>query len=160
MIADEELKDRLYRDYHRKVLSYLTGKLSDPCLAEDLCAEVFLKVYEKLDTFDETKASASTWIFTITRNTLTDYFRTRRVFSEIPEDLAEDSSIEEDYCRTELLQSLAKALEALPERERDLIVLHYYSGKWLKEASSSLGISYAYGKILHKKALDSMKKYL
>lgn len=159
MIASEEFKAQIYTDYHHKVLSYLTGKTNDAYLAEDICADVFLKVYEKLDSFDETKSSISTWIFTITRNTLTDYFRTRRVFSEIPEDLEEGSDIEENYCQNEMLDSLADALEALPERERDLIILHYYSGKTLKEVAESLHVSYAYVKILHNKALASMKNY-
>lgn len=160
MTATEEYKAELYETYHKKVLSYLNGKVMDLYLAEDLCANVFLKVYEKLDTFDETKASLSTWIFTITRNTLTDYFRTRRVFSEIPEDLTEDSDIEEAYCRAELLETLAAALESLPERERNLIILHYYSGKTLKEIGEYLNISYAYVKLLHNKALAALKKSL
>lgn len=159
MVATEEYKAELYTTYHKKVCGYLNGKVNDIDLAEDLCADVFLKVFEKLDTFDDTKASVSTWIFTITRNTLTDYFRTRRVFSEIPEDLAEGSDIEENYCQNEMLEQLADALENLPERERDLIVLHYYSGKTLKEVADYLGISYAYVKILHNKALASMKNY-
>lgn len=159
MQASETQKAAIYTDYHKKVLSYLTGKLNDSSLAEDLCSDVFLKVYEKLDSFDETKASISTWIFTITRNTLTDYFRTRRVFSEIPEDLPTESDIEESYCENEMLDELADALEALPERERDLIILHYYSGKTLKEVAETLDISYAYVKILHNKALSTMKRF-
>lgn len=159
MTSTEGFKAEIYSTYYRKVLSYLNGKVNNSYLAEDLCAEVFLKVYEKLDDFDETKASVSTWIFTITRNTLIDYFRTRREFSEIPETLAEKSDIEEDYCRAEMLSTLADALKTLPERERDLIILRYYSGKSLKEVANSLGISYAYVKILHNKALSSMKKY-
>lgn len=159
MTATEEFKAELYENYHKKVLSYLNGKVMDLYLAEDICSEVFLKVYEKLDTFDDTKASLSTWIFTITRNTLTDYFRTRRVFSEIPEDLPVDSDIEEEYCRSEMLETLASALESLPERERDLIILHYYSGKTLKEVALYLDISYAYVKILHNKALAAIKNF-
>lgn len=159
MLAAEEMKADIYSSYYKKVLSYLNGKVNDSFLAEEICSDVFLKVFEKLDTFDETKASVSTWIFTITRNTLTDYFRTRRVFSEIPEDLPAESDIEEAYCREETLETLADALEALPERERDLIILHYYSGKTLKETADQMGISYAYVKILHNKALAAMKRY-
>lgn len=159
MIATDEFKTKIYSDYYKKVLSYLNGKVNDSYLAEELSSDVFLKVFEKLDSFDETKASLSTWIFTITRNTLTDYFRTRRVFDEVPEDLPTDSDIEENYCRNEMLDELADALEALPERERDLIILHYYSGKTLKEVADYLDISYAYVKILHNKALASMKKF-
>lgn len=159
MIATEEMKANIYSTYYKKALSYLNGKVNDSYLAEEICSDVFLKVFEKLDTFDETKASVSTWIFTITRNTLTDYYRTHRVFSEIPEDLPAESDIEESYCRNEMLETLADALEALPERERDLIILHYYSGKTLKETAEQMGISYAYVKLLHNKALAAMKRF-
>lgn len=159
MTATDEKKSELYTDYYKKVCAYLNGKVNDADLAEDIASDVFLKVFEKLDTFDESKASLSTWIYTITRNTLTDYFRTRKVLSEIPEDLSTESDIEEEYCRDEMLDILAGALEALPERERDLIVLHYYSGKTLREIAEQMDISYAYVKVLHNKALAAMKKY-
>ncbi|MCQ2477227.1 MAG: hypothetical protein MJ125_05255 [Clostridia bacterium] len=38
-----------------------------------------MKIYEKTDSFDESKASLSTWIYTVARNTLTDYYRMRVV---------------------------------------------------------------------------------
>lgn len=158
MIATEEYKAELYTKYQKKVLSYLNGKVNNITLAEDLCADVFLKVYEKLDTFDEEKASISTWIFTITRNLLTDYFRTRKVYDEIPEELSDSSSIEENLCNEEMLDTLATALEKLDERERDIIIFHYYSGMTLTAIAERMGISYAYVKVLHNKALSNMKK--
>lgn len=158
MIATEEYKAELYTKYQKKVLSYLNGKVNNITLAEDLCADVFLKVYEKLDTFDEGKASISTWIFTITRNLLTDYFRTRKVYDEIPEELSDSSSIEENLCNEEMLDTLATALEKLDERERDIIIFHYYSGMTLTAIAERMGISYAYVKVLHNKALSNMKK--
>lgn len=159
MTATEQMKVEIYQEYQNKVLRYLQGKVNDSYLAEDLCADVFLKVYEKLDTFDETKASVSTWIFTIARNTLTDYFRTRRVHEEIPEDLSEGSSIEEDLCNDEQLETLADALQSLDERERDIIIFHYYNHITLTEIAEKIGISYAYVKVLHNKALSKMKKF-
>lgn len=159
MTVTEQMKVEIYQQYQNKVLRYLQGKVNDSYLAEDLCADVFLKVYEKLDTFDETKASISTWIFTVARNTLTDYFRTRRVHEEIPEDLSEGSSIEEDLCNNEQLETLADALQSLDERERDIIIFHYYNHITLTEIAERIGISYAYVKVLHNKALSKMKKF-
>lgn len=159
MTATEQMKVDIYQQYQNKVLRYLQGKVNDSYLAEDLCADVFLKVYEKLDTFDETKASISTWIFTVARNTLTDYFRTRRVHEEIPEDLSEGSSIEEDLCNDEQLETLADALQSLDERERDIIIFHYYNHMTLTAIAEKIGISYAYVKVLHNKALSGMKKF-
>lgn len=158
MQVSEEKKTEIYTQYSVKVRGYIYNKVNDSFLAEDLCADVFLKVFEKIDSFDETKASISTWIFTITRNTLIDYYRTRKVSNEIPEDLASEDSIEEEVCNNEMLSALAAALEKLEERERDIIILHYYQGETLKVVGEKLGISYAYVKILHNKALAELKK--
>ena len=152
--------EKVYRDYHGKVFGYIRSKINSAQDAEDLAADVFVKVFEKLDSFDESKASLSTWIYTITRNTLTDYFRTRKVFAEIPETLEDGSSVEDDVCNAEMLENLANALETLDERERDIIILRFYSGKTLREISSQMGISYAYVKVLQNKAFEKLRKLL
>ena len=153
----DEQKTALYEEFHTKVLRYLSGKLRDSQLAEDLCSEVFLKVFEKLDIYDAEKASLSTWIFTITHNTLTDYFRSRRVFEEIPETLADDDTPEDSYCTNETLTLLAGALEKLEPRLRDIIIFRYYKGMTLTDIAQKMGISYAYIKVLHNKALAAMR---
>lgn len=150
-------KNQLYEDYHIKVLRYIQSKVNDYHLAEDLCSDVFVKVYEKIDTFDDSRASLNTWIFTITKNRLIDYYRTRKVTVEIPEYLTyeEDESINVDN-----LKSLAKGLENLDERAKKLIIKHYYEDKSLKDVAEELGISYIYAKVLHKKALSKLKSYI
>ena len=158
MITDTQ-KEAIYRDYHGKVSGYIRSKINSPQDAEDITADVFLKVYEKLDTFDETKASLSTWIYTITQNTLTDYFRTRKVFAEIPETIEDDISVEEEVCNAEILETLADALETLDERERDIIILRFYCGKTLKDISVQTGISYAYVKVLQNNAFAKIKNF-
>ena len=153
-------KEKIYGDYRGKVFGYVRSKINSAQDAEDITADIFVKVFEKLDSFDESKASLSTWIFTIARNTLTDYFRTRKVFVEIPETLEDGSSVEDDVCNAEMLEVLAKALETLDERERDIIILRFYSGKTLREISSQMGISYAYVKVLQNKAFEKLRKLL
>lgn len=153
------MTEKVYELYHEKVLRYIRSKVNDQYLAEDLCSDVFVKIYEKADSFDESKASMSTWVFTIARNRLTDYYRTRRVFEEIPETYADDSSVEDSICNAETLDMLADALESLDERERDIIILHYYSKETLKTIGEKMNISYAYVKVLHNKALSALEKY-
>lgn len=160
MIITDTQKEDIYRDYYGKVYGYIISKIGNAHTAEDLASEVFVKVYEKIGSFDERKASLSTWIYTITRNTLIDYYRTRRVYEEVPVTMSDGSSVEEEICSGEMLEALAKALETLDDRERDIIVLRYYSGRTLKEIAEKKGISYAYVKVLQKKALDKMKKFL
>ena len=160
MVISEQSKTEIYKDYHGKVFGYIISQVSNSDLAEDLCEDVFLKVYEKLDTFDETKASISTWIYTIARNTLTDYYRTRKVCEEIPEEYESAISVEDEVCNREMLDKLANALEKLDERSRDIIILRYYSGFKLTEIAEKLDISYSYVKLLHNNALENLKNYL
>ena len=160
MIRTDKQKEEIYRDYYGKVYGYFVSKINNSHTAEDLASDVFLKVYEKLDTFDDTKASISTWIYTIARNTLTDYYRTRKVCEEIPEEYESTISVEDEVCNREMLDKLANALEKLDERARDIIILRYYSGFKLTEIAEKLDISYSYVKLLHNNALENLKKYL
>ena len=159
MNVTQQQKTEIYTAYHEKVERYIRSKVSSPQVAEDLCADVFVKVYARLDSFDETKAAFSTWLYTIARNTVTDHYRTWRATDEVPETLAAEGSPEDAVCRAEQLETLADALEQLDERSRDLIILRYYSGLTLKAAAQQLGISYAYVKVLHNKALERLRTF-
>ena len=160
MVYSEEEKNKIYIDYRQKVARYIAGKVPNPQDAEDLVSCVFMKIFQKLDTFDESKASLSTWIFTITRNTVYDFYGTRKDFSELPEDIADDGKIDENLLNEEMLEQLADALESLDERSRDLIILHYYSGLTLKEIADRMQMSYPNAKVIHKKALRAMQAFL
>lgn len=159
MLYTEEQKTEIYRKFYPKVLGYVCSHINNRANAEDIATDIFLKIYSKLDSFDDSKASLSTWIYTVTRNTLTDFFRTRKVHEEIPETLADDSAVEDNLLNAEMLDTLADGLEALEERERDIVILRYYSGKTLKEIGEQMGISYAYVKVLHNKALVQLRNY-
>ena len=160
MSTDLKTIEAIYNEYRPKVTGFIARKVSDPDLAEDLAAEVFLKVCKKYDTFDSSKPSISTWIYTIAQNQVIDYYRTNHVSSELSEEIPIDSHIDDELLNNETLEELAAALEKLPERERMLIVLHYYQEKTLKEVALQLGMSYANVKIVHAKALDKLRKNL
>ena len=159
MTVTDEQKEELYRTYYKKVYGYLLSKLNHPQNAEDLAADVFVKIYSRLDSFDDSRASLSTWIYTITANTLTDYFRTRKVHDEIPETLDDGSDVEDAVCTAQMLEKLADALQTLEERERDILILRYYSGRTLRDIAAQMDLSYAYIKVLQNKALGKLKNF-
>lgn len=154
-----ENMNEIYEQYHKKVFCYFYGKTQDENLAQDLCSDVFMKILEKHDTFDEKKASASTWIYTIARNTLYDYFRTNHIHGEIDEFITDASDVELEVCNNETLSELADALLKLPERERKLLVMRYYNNISLKEIALRLSMSYSNVKIVHNKALENLRKF-
>ena len=158
MTAEE--KERLYVEYRGKVKSYIRSRISNGSDVEDLCEDVFVKAFSCADGFDPSKASVGTWLYTITKNTVIDYCRRLRPTEEIPEDVPDESSPEDEVISAEMLGELAAALESLPAELTDIIVLHYYDRRPLSEIALTLGISYGAVKIRHNKALSALRSAL
>lgn len=153
-------EEEVFRQYHDKIESYIYRKVSDKYIAEDLTSVVFLKVCEKLFVYDESKASIATWIYTIANNTVIDYYRTHKVFDEVPDEIASTEEIDANIINEEMLSELAVALKQLPDRERDLLILRYYDNITLKDIAAKMGMSYANAKVVHAKAINHMRDYL
>ena len=152
--------DKIYKEFYPKVYQYLVNRMGSVHDAEDMAQTVFLKVYTKLDTFDATKSSLSTWIFNITRNSLIDNQRSMslRIHEEIPENLADAGPDMLDNLIMEQEQErLVDALEKLTREERDLIVLHYYNDYTLLKVAELMRRPYGQIKRLHTKALQKLK---
>ena len=153
----------IYTQYRDKVFGFVRSKIVNQTEAEDIVQTVFLKVYSNLDKYDETKASLSTWIYTITRNTVYDYLKEKRGHPVLElVDNTVDSAEEPDdsLLNKEALEELACALEKLPQIERDVIILIYYHGKPKTEVAKILDITYGQLRYLHDKALSRLKETL
>lgn len=153
-------EDTLYREYRDKVLAYLKSRLESVEDANDLCHDVFLKVFRSLPRYDETKSSISTWIFRITRFTLIDYIRTKHPGSQLAENIPSGDDLEESFIQRETLQCLAAVLAELEQDERDIIIMRYYNGYSLTDISRLAGISYGMVKVKHRKALKKISAKL
>jgi RNA polymerase sigma-70 factor (ECF subfamily) len=149
---------RLYTEYRGRVLGYIRARVSSREDAEDLCEDVFLKILRASGSYDGEKSAPGTWIYAITRNTVIDYFRRTRPAEELPEDLAEEELPEDGLLQTELLESLAKALERLPGELTDIVVLRYYDQLPLTEIALRLGLSYGAVKLRHQNALMLLRE--
>lgn len=105
-----EEREALYTAYSEKVGAMCSARTQTGTTREDLVSDVFLKAYEKYPTFDADRASVSTWLYTITRNTVIDYFRTHRPGVELPDDLPDAAGIDDGLLQRESLQALGEAL--------------------------------------------------
>lgn len=154
----------IYTQYCDKVFGFVRSRVFNRNDAEDIVQSVFLKVYSNLDKFDGAKASMSTWIYTITRNTVSDYLRAKQHHPvlELPdntEDAAEEAP-DEELLRNETLEALACALEKLPQDQRDIIILLYYKNLERKTVAEMLGMTYGQLRYLHDKALRRLDELL
>ena len=113
---NELTAEALYENYHGKVFGYLLERTGNREDAEDLCSTVFEKLCRVLLTYDREKASLSTWVYTVTRNTCLDYCRRRRPSEILPEEPEAGEDLENRLIRTESLDRLAEALGRMAKR--------------------------------------------
>ena len=152
--------EQIYTEYHGKVMGYLSSRIRNRADAEDLSAEIFEKIYRKLPDYDPAKAAIGTWVFTITRNSLIDFYRRSRPQEELDENLSDDTEVDEGLLNSEMLSELAGALKKLPQQLMDIIVLRYYDGKPLTEIAKMMGLSYGAVKLRHQNALLLLREKL
>lgn len=108
--GDAQSFGQIYELWAENIYRFVYLKIKDENIAEDLTAEVFLKAWRGLKTFqprDEVKFS--TWLFSIARNTIIDYYRTTKQeisFESLPEmaDLEGETDLypEQTYLRATL----------------------------------------------------------
>ncbi len=150
----------LYTEYRKKVLGYVAARVRSRADAEDICSDIFEKIQRKLPDFDPSKASVGTWIFTITRNSVIDFFRRQKPQEELDENISDDAEVDESLLSRETLSELASALRGLPEELMRIVVLRYYDNKPLTEIASLMGLSYGAIKLRHQNALVLLRRAL
>jgi RNA polymerase sigma-70 factor (ECF subfamily) len=161
-----ETKD-IYREFRDRVYRYIknrTGSVED---AEDILSCVFLKIHEQLDTYDRNKASLSTWIYAITRNTVNDFLRRRyrtavqEPYDDVLIDCANDDlPVIDRLIVEEQLEELGTSLEQLPERERDIIILRFYYEHTSPQVAAIMNLSCENVRYLQHVAIGRLRKLM
>jgi RNA polymerase sigma-70 factor (ECF subfamily) len=67
--------DTIYKTFYGKVLNHVTKRVKRTEIAEEITDDAFIKVYEKLHTYDPEIAKLNTWIYTIASNCIIDTHR-------------------------------------------------------------------------------------
>lgn len=67
--------ESVYNEYHKRIQFYINGKVKNSDAAQELCADVFIKVNDNLVYYMGEIAGLSTWIYSIAKNTVIDYYR-------------------------------------------------------------------------------------
>jgi RNA polymerase sigma factor (sigma-70 family) len=140
-----EVFAKLYAEFLPKVFRYVNYRVTDISLAEDLTSTVFEKALTKFKTYNSNKAKFSTWIFTITRNTLIDHFRvSHKERTSTLEDATgqfDCISPEEESDRTEEKMILQSCLAELSQPEQEIISLKFGAEMTNRQIAKMLSLS-------------------
>lgn len=143
---DNDAFTALYKYYFTRVYNYVHYRVNDYHAADDLTSHIFEKVFSRLNYYSSEKAAFSAWVFSIARNAITDYYRSKKrshlTSLEITEELTDsepDPAHKVAFNETQL--HLKKALAKLNKRERDIIALKFWSGFSNRYIARLIGIS-------------------
>lgn len=133
---------RVFQHFGPRVKAFLMRTGMDAALAEECAQEVLVTVWNKSHLYDASRASPSTWIFTIARNKKIDVLRKQK--RPEPEDLPWGPEAEPDQADIIGLQQeseqLGRALRDLPKKQRELIEKAYFGDLSHSEIAEQTGL--------------------
>lgn len=160
--GDEDAISELYNLHYAKVYSYIYRRVSDPELAEDLTADVFVRFLRSLDKF-EPRRPVLAWLYTVSGNIVIDMYRKRDkiTFSALDIRLAapqkDPANAVDQYFSA---QTLHGAMRFLTDDQREVIFCKYVESKTNEETAVVLNKSIGAVKSLQHRALDTMHSVL
>jgi RNA polymerase sigma-70 factor (ECF subfamily) len=143
--ANKKLLINYYIAHRDELLAYVSSRLGDSCLAEDIVQDVFLKLLTTDKMISEVTMPAL--VYTVTRNLITSYFRRRSHHEEFEHVIHHSSSLETAstesvFSAREIMERLEHGLARLPENYREVYRLHIYDDMKVSEISQQLNEGY------------------
>lgn len=105
--------------------------LGDRAEAEDVAQEAMLRLWRQAADWRAGEARVSTWLYRVVQNLCIDRIRRRRPSvppDEAPEPVDPAPGVLVSMARSETGRAVAEAIAALPERQRQAIVLRHFEG--------------------------------
>ena len=164
-ICDPEAIASLYDLYAPKIFSYIYHRLSDPNVAEDLTAQVFLRMIEAIETEKGWRTSFSGWIYRIAHNLVVDHYRkrSRAEFSNIDDTPNIPARRGDPYQTTAALldsDELIRAINLLTEEQAQVISLRFLESLTITEVAEIMDKSEGSIKALQYRAVASLRRIM
>jgi RNA polymerase sigma-70 factor, ECF subfamily len=139
--GDRDAFTELYRRFARPVFAMAVRQLGDKGRAEEASQETFTAVWRSARSYRPERGSASAWLYAVARHAIVDRARQRREPAvEAPDEATTEAGPEELAEGAWLAWRVHSALEILPERERIVLELAYWSGLSQTEIASYLDV--------------------
>ena len=152
--GDREAYRELVQRYQKRVFGILFGMLRSREDAMELSQDVFIKVYQRIKEFEE-KSSFYTWVYRIAFNLAIDFRRRewKKVHTEYDDAVSQDSSVDDGVFNRELAnpeqtmqshelgEQIRRALETLPDEQKQVLLLREVEGLSYQEMADSMGCS-------------------
>lgn len=126
-----------------RLLALAARMLGEAAEAEDVAQDVFLRVWRQAPKWRPGAARFDTWLYRVALNLCYDRLRRRREqpMAEPPDRPDEGPAPDRGLQATDAGRQVSRALQALPDRQREAIVLCHYQELGNIEAAAVMGVS-------------------
>lgn len=158
--GDQTAFAQLYNRYAQPLYRYIYFRIGDPDLAEDLQAEVFLRVFESLDRYEDRGWPLSAWLYRIAHDRTVDVIRRRRFRQTVPLESWSGACEGPDHEIDVRLdcEELQRHLRDLTDDQRQVIYLRFIANLSVQEVALRLGRSEGAVKALQYRGLQSLAR--
>jgi len=124
----------VWKLYSDDVKRFIVSKVHETTIADDILQDTFIKVHTKLHTLNDLTKLKS-WIFTIARNSIMDYFKAKKMTFEFADFESETTVLENVHTEQDCLQGI---LQSLPKKYRNPLFLSDIKGLKQAEVANQL----------------------
>lgn len=148
----------IYRAYVDKIYRYVLYRVDSDVIAEDLTADIFLKVLEGLPTYEDRSVPLLVWLYRIAHARVVDHYRRQRRPVENIDDLEVadtlnlDGRLQQDYT----IAQIRLALATLTDAQRQVIILRFIEGLNLESSARAMNKTVDAIKAMQYRALQAL----
>jgi RNA polymerase sigma-70 factor (ECF subfamily) len=150
----------LYERYQPLVFTYVYYRVDEQALAEDLTAEVFVRMVAKIHTYHATSPLLA-WLYTIARNLIADHYRDASRMVPFHERTAMSPTDPSEEAHKRIREAeLRTALQRLPEEQRQVVILKFIERRSNLQIAAFLNKTEGAVKSIQHRALTALRRLL
>lgn len=160
---DQVALAQIHDTYHVPVFRYVSYRVNDYQLAEDLTSEVFTRLLSALRDRNAPQNSLRGWLFSVASKVVKDHYRKkyRAEMTSLDETLPSDQDSPDEIIESMLTQErLHQAMSTLTEEQKDVIALRFGFGMSIQDVSETMGKSEGSVKMLQARAIAALSRKL
>ena len=150
--GDQSAISQLIERHSRRVKEYIRMMVKDNDVADDIFQETFIKAVRVIDEGRYTdNGKFLSWILRIAHNQVIDYFRSRKQQKLVNEADAgynvlgtlrfAEQTVEDEMVAAQISSDVRHLVEMLPDEQREVVMLRYFSGLSFKEIAEQTDVS-------------------
>jgi RNA polymerase sigma-70 factor (ECF subfamily) len=153
--------EEAFRRHYAQLFRYIRRRTPDDFEAEELTQAVFAEAAQRLGAFKPGASPVLAWLYTVAQRRLADRARRLAHRHAALRELEQTrlAAADEDY-GADVAAALRDAIAALPETQRDVVVMKLLRGLSFAEIASQLGASEGAAKMRFARGLEALREHL